>query len=142
MTDAPALSPASIDELQQVVAASMPAPMRVAGAGTKARTTAGDAAQVLDLRRLSGIISYNPAECVFTALAGTPVADIDGALAAHSQYLPFDPTHLRAGGTITAPWRLVSVVLAVIATAACATSSSARASWMATGASLPAAARS
>ncbi len=100
MTPGPALSPASVDELQQVVAASMPAPMRVAGAGTKARTTAEDGAQVLDLRRLSGIISYNPAECVFTALAGTPVADIDGALAAHSQYLPFDPTHVRAGGTI------------------------------------------
>ncbi len=100
MTAGPALSPASLDELQQVVAASMPAPMRVAGAGTKARATAGDDAQVLDLRRLSGIVSYNPAECVFTALAGTPVADIDHALSAHAQYLPFDPTHVGAGGTI------------------------------------------
>ena len=100
MTAGLALSPASLDELQHMVTTSMPGPLRVAGAGTKARMTAGDGWQVLDLRRLSGIISYNPAECVFTALAGTPVADIDAALAAHEQYLPFDPTHVRAGGTI------------------------------------------
>ncbi len=100
MTDSPTLCPASVEELQQMVTASMPAPLRLAGAGTKATTTVGNGAQVLTLRTLSGIISYNPAECVFTALAGTPVAEIHEVLAAHQQYLPFDPTHVRAGGTI------------------------------------------
>ena len=100
MTDGPSLCPASVGELQQMVKASMPAPMRLSGAGTKAKATVGNGEQVLVLRTLSGMISYNPAECVFTALAGTPVAEIHDVLAAHQQYLPFDPTHLRAGGTI------------------------------------------
>ena len=94
------LAPSSLDALQQAVAASVPGPLRIAGAGTKAPVAPGGDAQVLDMRGLTGITSYNPAECVFTALAGTPVAEIGAALAEHGQYLPFDPTHVRAGGTI------------------------------------------
>ncbi len=53
------------------------------------------------MRHLSGITSYNPAECVLTALAGTPVADIDAALArASASTCRSIPTHVRAGGTI------------------------------------------
>ena len=93
-------APTSLDDLQHAVAASLPGPLRIAGAGTKAAPPSAGEASTLDLRRLTGITSYNPAECVLTALAGTPVAEIDAALAAHQQYLPFDPTHGDAGGTI------------------------------------------
>ena len=93
-------APTSLEDLQHAVAASMPGPLRIVGAGTKAAPPAAGDAFVVDMRQLIGITSYNPAECVLTALAGTPVAEIDAALAAHQQYLPFDPTHMRAGGTI------------------------------------------
>jgi glycolate oxidase FAD binding subunit len=52
------------------------------------------------VRALTGIVSYNPAECVVTALAGTTVRQIDATLAAHGQYLPFDPLLARAGATL------------------------------------------
>lgn len=93
-------APTSLEDLQHAVAASMPGPLRIVGAGTKAAPPAAGDAFVVDMRQLTGITSFNPAECVLTALAGTPVAEIDAALAAHQQYLPFDPTHMRAGGTI------------------------------------------
>ncbi len=93
------LAPTSLDALQDALATSRPGPIRIAGAGTK-RPGVDDGASRLDLRGLRGIAAYDPAECVLTALAGTPVAEIDAALAAHRQYLPFDPTHVLAGGTI------------------------------------------
>lgn len=94
------VAPASVAALQHAVATSMPRPIRIVGAVTKATgATPGDTT-VIEMRPLTGITSYNPAECVLTALAGTPVADIDAALAPHQQYLAFDPTHVRAGSTI------------------------------------------
>ncbi len=93
-------APGTLDALRHAVTASRPGPIRIAGAGTKGSRLASDDGDELDLRQLTGITSYNPAECVLTALAGTPVAAIEAALAAHQQYLPFDPTHVRAGGTI------------------------------------------
>lgn len=94
------VAPASVAALQHAVATSMPGPIRIVGAATKATGAMPGDTTVIDMRQLTGITSYNPAECVLTALAGTPVVTIDAALAAHQQYLPFDPTHLRAGGTI------------------------------------------
>ncbi len=94
------LTPDTLDALQDAVASSTPRALRIVGAGTKASTPPPENGDVIDLRHLTGITSYNAAECVLTALTGTPVASIDAALAAHQQYLPFDPTHLRAGGTI------------------------------------------
>nr|MBP7523102.1 glycolate oxidase subunit GlcE [Leptothrix sp. (in: b-proteobacteria)] len=40
---------------------------------------------------LSGISSYEPSELVLTARAGTPLADIEAALAERGQWLPFEP---------------------------------------------------
>jgi glycolate oxidase FAD binding subunit len=58
----------------------------------------------LDVRGLSGIVDYDPAELTFTALAGTPVRDVVAALAAHRQHLPFDPPWADAtlGGVVAA----------------------------------------
>src|SRR6185295_7066491 len=48
----------------------------------------------LDVSGLSGIVSYEPAELILTALAGTPMSVIDAALTEHSQYLACEPPDL------------------------------------------------
>jgi glycolate oxidase FAD binding subunit len=52
------------------------------------------------MRGLSGILEYEPGEFTFTALAGTPVHEINRALAEHGQYLPFDPPLVAQGATL------------------------------------------
>jgi FAD/FMN-containing dehydrogenase len=54
----------------------------------------------LDVRGLSGITSYEPTELVVTALAGTPLAEVEEVLAARGQCLPFEPPHFGASGTL------------------------------------------
>jgi glycolate oxidase FAD binding subunit len=49
----------------------------------------------LSLKRLSGIIDYQPAELVLTALPATPMAEIEAALAANRQMLAFEPPDWR-----------------------------------------------
>ena len=46
---------------------------------------------------MCGIVAYAPAELVVTARAGTPLAEIEDALAVHGQMLPFEPPHLGPG---------------------------------------------
>lgn len=58
---------------------------------------AGDA---LDLRALSGVLAYEPSELVVTALAGTPLAELEALLAEHGQCLAFEPPRFGAGGTV------------------------------------------
>jgi glycolate oxidase FAD binding subunit len=71
------------------------------GAGTKpALSTPTDGAIALDVSGLSGITEYDPAELTFTALAGTPVAQVSAALEEHGQYLPVDPPFAGAGATL------------------------------------------
>ncbi len=93
------LSPRSLAEVQEAVAASAPGSLAIHGGATKWRPVREVAASV-DTRALTGIVAYDPAECVVTALAGTTVSEIDAALAAHGQYLPFDPLFARAGATL------------------------------------------
>jgi glycolate oxidase FAD binding subunit len=93
------LTPQSVDEVVEIVA-SYPQVLPV-GARTKpalARSPSGCAA--LTLCGLSGIVEYDPGELTFTALAGTPLAEIGAALARRGQYLPFDPPFVRAGATL------------------------------------------
>ncbi len=42
---------------------------------------------------LRGIIEYQPAEFTITAYAGTPISELLAVLAAHGQYLPFEPPY-------------------------------------------------
>jgi glycolate oxidase FAD binding subunit len=46
---------------------------------------------VLDLSGLSGIVNYEPDEMIITARAGTPIAEIEAALAENNQRLGFEP---------------------------------------------------
>jgi glycolate oxidase FAD binding subunit len=66
--------------------------VEVRGGGSKAqvgRPVSPDL--VLDMRGLSGIVDYAPAELVLTALAGTPLSEIETALAGAGQMLAFEP---------------------------------------------------
>jgi glycolate oxidase FAD binding subunit len=75
-------------------------PLRIRGGGTKdwyGQTLEGD---ILDTRAHRGIISYDPAELVITARAGTPLLEIEAALADHAQMLPFEPPHFGPSATL------------------------------------------
>jgi glycolate oxidase FAD binding subunit len=72
--------------------------VRIRGGGTKSPPARGGA--TISLRGLSGIVDFSPEECVLTARAGTPLADIESALGKHRQYLPFDPPLASQGATI------------------------------------------
>jgi glycolate oxidase FAD binding subunit len=54
-----------------------------------------EAAGVLDLSGLVGIVDYEPAELFLTAKAGTPLAEIEAALLPHRQMLAFEPPDWR-----------------------------------------------
>ena len=88
------LAPRSMEEVAEVVrlAHGDGTPLRVAGRGGWLR--AGQpvqAARVLDVSGLRGIVEYVPGDLTLTALAGTTLADIAAATAAHGQWLPLDP---------------------------------------------------
>ena len=70
----------------------------IRGGGTKAFYGGLPRGEPLDLRPLAGISSHEPTELVITARAGTPLAELEAALAAHGQCLPFEPPRLAAAG--------------------------------------------
>lgn len=55
---------------------------------------------ILDMRELSGIASYEPSELVVTARGGTPLVELEAALAEKGQCLPFEPPHFGPGTTV------------------------------------------
>ncbi len=70
--------------------------LRVRGGGSKDRLGDASLGEVLDTREWSGIVAYEPSELVITVRAGTPLRDIEAALAECGQYLAFEPP--RWGG--------------------------------------------
>lgn len=76
------------------------APLTIVGGGTRSRQAGGD---VLSTRGLSGITLYEPAAMTLIARAGTPLAEIEDALAAENQRLAFEPPNradARQGGEL------------------------------------------
>jgi glycolate oxidase FAD binding subunit len=70
------------------------------GAGTKDFYGGAPRGEVLDTRAHAGIIDYEPTELVLTARCGTRLAELEGALTAKGQMLPFEPPHFGAGATL------------------------------------------
>ncbi len=71
-------------------------PVRLEGGGT--RQAIGrpiQTAATLSSRGLRGLTLYEPAEMVVAARAGTPLAELEAALAAKGQMLPFEPMDHR-----------------------------------------------
>ncbi len=83
-----------------LAAASDGTPLVIRGGGTKAfygNPTQGDP---LDAAEHRGIVSYEPTELVITARCGTPLAELQDALAAQRQFLPFEPPAFGEGATV------------------------------------------
>ena len=73
-------------------AVSEASPLELVGTGTKrALGRPMQAENTLDLSALSGISLYEPEELILGAGPGTPLAEIEVALAAENQMLPFEP---------------------------------------------------
>ena len=81
-------------------AASARCKLRILGSGSKQFYPASIEGDVLRVAGYSGIVDYDPAELVLTARAGTPLAEIEQALAAHGQILAFEPPQFGGGGTL------------------------------------------
>jgi FAD/FMN-containing dehydrogenase len=90
----PMSSPATESELSEMLAEAK-GPLRVVGGGTRpvGRPVAGE---VLSVAGLSGIELYEPGALTIVAKAGTPLAEVEAALAAEGQRLPFEPMDHRA----------------------------------------------
>jgi glycolate oxidase FAD binding subunit len=71
------------------------------GAGTKPRLSAVPPEYPrVSLVNLRGVTEYEPSEFTFTALAGTPLREIDAVLRERGQYLPFDPLVCSSEATL------------------------------------------
>lgn len=71
--------------------------LEIAGHGSKAFYGGPRHGEALHTTGLTGISSYEPTELVVTARAGTPIAELEAALAEHGQCLPFEPPRFRVG---------------------------------------------
>lgn len=91
-----------IESFRQRIAAAVRerAPVRLQGGATRSwygRVARGD---VLDTSAYQGIISYEPTELVVSARCGTPITELEQALAAQGQMLAFEPPRFGAGSTV------------------------------------------
>lgn len=75
-------------------------PLRIRGGGSKDWYGQAMQGEILDTRAYAGIIAYEPTELVITARCGTPLAEVEAALAEHNQMLAFEPPHFGTDSTI------------------------------------------
>jgi glycolate oxidase FAD binding subunit len=86
------------DRVRAAVAATQP--LFIYGGGTKSFYGETCVGERVETTALAGIVAYEPNELVITARAGTPLAEIEHAMAEHGQYLAFEPPRFAAGGTL------------------------------------------
>lgn len=80
-------------------------PLQLRGGGSKDFYGGPPAGDVLGTRGHSGIVSYEPTELVVTARCGTPLADLESALAERRQFLACEPPRFgtaTVGGAVAA----------------------------------------
>ena len=75
-------------------------PLRIRGGGSKDFYGGALTGEVLDTRGCAGLVSYEPSELVVTARGGTPLAELEAALAENGQMLAFEPPHFAPGATL------------------------------------------
>lgn len=93
------LQPTTPEEVQAAVQAH-PRLLPRGGGSKPALSTPPDGVPGLELSGLSGVLEYEPGEFTFTALAGTPVSQVETMLAGQGHYLPFDPLLVQHGATL------------------------------------------
>jgi glycolate oxidase FAD binding subunit len=74
--------------------------LRLRGGGTKDFWGQSLTGEVLDTRAYRGIVSYEPSELVVTVRCGTPLVELEAALAEKGQCLAFEPPHFGEGATV------------------------------------------
>lgn len=74
--------------------------LRLRGSGSKDFYGQSLTGEVFDTREYSGIVAYEPTELVVTARCGTPLAELEEALAEKGQSLAFEPPHFGTGATV------------------------------------------
>ncbi|MDB5374400.1 MAG: glycolate oxidase subunit GlcE, partial [Belnapia sp.] len=93
------IAPADEAGVAAAIAAAAAAgePLAIEGRGTKrALLRPVQAARTLSLRNLSGITLYRPQELILSAWAGTPLPEIEAALAERGQHVIAEPPDLSA----------------------------------------------
>lgn len=75
-------------------------PLNICGGNTKNFYGGKTKGEVLDVRPLRGITSYEPTELVVTARAGTLLTELEVALAEHGQCLAFEPPRFGEQSTV------------------------------------------
>lgn len=87
------MTPSSEQELAEVIAVS-DGPLCIKGGGT--RSIGGPVVgSLLETRGLSGVKLYEPAALTLIARSGTPLDEVEDALASERQCLPFEPMDHR-----------------------------------------------
>jgi glycolate oxidase FAD binding subunit len=87
-----------IDKIRK--AAERGRPLRIRGGGSKDFYGQQLHGELLDLRPLAGVVSYEPSELVVTVRAGTRLRELEALLAEHGQCLPFEPPRFGVAGTV------------------------------------------
>jgi glycolate dehydrogenase FAD-binding subunit len=94
-------APASAAEAAGMLGWAAEQRLAVATRGGGTRSGLGNVPRGLDLvlstEKLSGVVEYEPADLTITVGAGTPLDDVQRALAERGQFLPLDPA--AAGGS-------------------------------------------
>ncbi len=85
----------TLDDIVQAVRAAHDShtPLRIRGAGSKDFYGGVLSGEVLDVAGYRGIVAYEPTELYITARCGTPLAEVEAALAEKGQMLACEPPH-------------------------------------------------
>lgn len=91
----------TLDKIVQVVRAAHDShsALRIRGAGSKDFYGGMLSGETLDVAGYRGIVAYEPTELYITARCGTPLAEIEAALAERGQLLAFEPPRF-SGATV------------------------------------------
>ncbi|WP_372743197.1 FAD-binding protein, partial [Neptunomonas sp.] len=89
-------------EIQQQVLAARDAKqtLNIVGGGSKSFMGREAVGERLDISGHRGIVNYQPVELVLTARAGTPLTEIEAALAENNQMLAFEPPRFSGVATL------------------------------------------
>ncbi|MBI2225494.1 MAG: glycolate oxidase subunit GlcE [Betaproteobacteria bacterium] len=94
-----------IDQLTDTIrtAAASKMPLCIRGGGSKDFYGGPLRGEALEIGGYRGIVDYDPTELVFTARAGTPLAEIEAVLREKGQMLAFEPPHFGIPPSPLAP---------------------------------------
>lgn len=81
-------------------AAANATPLEILGGGSKAFYGQPVSGDTLDIKPYRGIVEYEPSELVISVRAGTPLREVEAALAERGQMLPFEPPYFGDNATI------------------------------------------